>query len=241
MTHGFDQTPEGAVADANRLGAVVGAKMAEEAENAQKAERSPSSVLPDVANRAAEGAVRSGESVKDGKAQGGSGDGPIRQKYAEKPDNNSKDGKLSSESVHNGKSQEQLKEIHKSELNEFMKKLEKTKDGVQILGTGDILVHDEGRQILFMPNGDKLTISPSGSYDLKSGGPVRVSSKFGLTTLEYPNGDSVSFDRQGVLSITRGDIGISFARRANIRDLLPGTDNIKPLPDKLPQGIPNYK
>lgn len=104
-----------------------------------------------------------------------------------------------------------LKEVHKKELEGLINKL-RPQDGVKELPTGDYLVRDDGRQILFMPNGDKLTMNPDGSYDLKSEGPVRVSSKGGVTTLEYPNGDRVAFDKQGPLFIQRDDQAIHFGR-----------------------------
>ena len=109
---------------------------------------------------------------------------------------------------------QQFKKGAHDELNEIIKKLgNNAKDSVQMLGTGDFLVKDEGRQTLFMPNGDKLTIRPDGSYDLKATGAVRVSSRDGRTTLSYPSGDQVAFDEEGILSVSRGDQTVSFARK----------------------------
>lgn len=89
-------------------------------------------------------------------------------------------------------------------------------DGVTMLDTGDFLVRDEGRQILFMTNGDKLTINKDGSYDLKNLSGVRVSARDGVTTLKYDNGDVVQFDSEGPLSICRGNQGIFFGREQSL-------------------------
>lgn len=133
-----------------------------------------------------------------------------------------------------------IKDANMKELEEFMKK--KPADGVTELPTGDTLVRDEGRQILFMPNGDKLTIHPSGAYDLKAQDGVRVTSKGGTTRLEYPNGDSVVFDEKGLLSIQRDGMGVAFGRRSfpglihpNIKEGMGGgTLEIPPI--KVPKG-----
>jgi hypothetical protein len=79
-------------------------------------------------------------------------------------------------------------------------------DGVTELATKDKLVKDGDREILFMPNGDKLTVSKDGSFDLKAKGPVEVHKKGDTTTVTYPNGDSVSFGKNGVESVTRGGV-----------------------------------
>lgn len=86
------------------------------------------------------------------------------------------------------------------------------KEAVKELPTGDTLVRQGGREYLFMPNGDRLTVNGNGSFNLRANGPVDVSSKGDVTTIKYPNGDSVSFDPQGVLSVQRGQEAVNFGR-----------------------------
>jgi len=78
-------------------------------------------------------------------------------------------------------------------------------DGAIKLNTGDTLVKDGDREILFMPNGDKLAVNKDGSFDLKSKGPVEIHKVGDTTTLLYPNGDKVSFDKDGIKLVSRGD------------------------------------
>ena len=80
-----------------------------------------------------------------------------------------------------------------------------TSDGVTEMGTGDKLVKDGDREILFMPNGDKLTVNKDGSFDLKTKGAVEVKKQGDMTTVTYPNGDKVLFGKNGVETITRGN------------------------------------
>jgi len=76
-------------------------------------------------------------------------------------------------------------------------------DGVEKLSTGDTYVKDGDREILFMPNGDKLSVNKDGSYDLRSKGGVEVKSKDGHTTLTFANGDQVTFSKDGISSVSR--------------------------------------
>lgn len=92
-----------------------------------------------------------------------------------------------------------LKELNKIEMVN-----RPLKDGVFDLSTGDSLVRVGGREVLFMPNGDRLTVNGDGSYALKAKGAVEVKSSGDYTTITYPNGDSVSFSKNGVESVSRG-------------------------------------
>jgi hypothetical protein len=77
------------------------------------------------------------------------------------------------------------------------------KDGVETLPTGDKLVQDGDREILFMPNGDKLSVNKDGSFDLKSKGGVEVKKQGDQTTVKFANGDEVTFSKNGITSVTR--------------------------------------
>ena len=104
-----------------------------------------------------------------------------------------------------------------------------TKDGVTEMKTGDSLVKDGDREILFMPNGDKLTVNKDGSFDLKAKGPVEVHKQGDTTTIKYPNGDTVSFGKNGVESITRGNVTV---------DILDKPNRLDKWPDRLPTPSP---
>ena len=93
-------------------------------------------------------------------------------------------------------------------------------DGVTELSTGDRLVKDGEREILYMPNGDKLTIEKDGSFDLKSKGPLETHSKGDTTTVSHPNGDSLVFSSRGVETVSRGNV---------IVDILSSAQNLHPL------------
>lgn len=84
--------------------------------------------------------------------------------------------------------------------------------GERELPTGDRLTRKEGRDILSMPNGDQLTVGPKGDFRLQTNDKVRTSTRDGVTTIEYDNGDRISFDKQGIVSVTREDQTVTFAR-----------------------------
>lgn len=88
------------------------------------------------------------------------------------------------------------------------------KDGVQQLSTGDYLVREDGKQTLFTPNGDRVTVNPNGTYDIKGDVNSVKTDKFGRTTVEFADGSSASFDHQGFLSVSRDGQAVHFGRRA---------------------------
>lgn len=92
----------------------------------------------------------------------------------------------------------------KEDLYGSLKQIFTDKDGVTKLATGDYLVKEDGRQSLFTPNGDRVTINPDGTHVIK--GDVRkvTSGKDGTTTVEFADGATVSFDKIGFTEVTRG-------------------------------------
>src|SRR5262249_10657823 len=96
------------------------------------------------------------------------------------------------------------------------------------LSTGDSLRIEDDRQILQMPNGEKLVVSENGSWyirnaaglvsiipqttfemrfpqwnDLSNGG--RVTFHDNQTVITFANGDSVRFNSEGIIAVKRGD------------------------------------
>lgn len=118
-----------------------------------------------------------------------------------------------------GKIGEQIaKEMPESMIKDIgnLKKWLVEKDGVQSLSTGDHLVKEGGKQTLFTPNGDKVVVNPDGSHEIK-GNVERVTSKKGVTTVEFSDGGRVSFDKMGILSVERDNQMISFGRPGLIK------------------------
>lgn len=74
-----------------------------------------------------------------------------------------------------------------------------------VLSTGDVLVHALDRTSLYMPNGDRLYLDKRGAFGLDTLQAVEIESKNGLTKVIYKNGEQIEFDRQGNLSVTRGE------------------------------------
>lgn len=106
-------------------------------------------------------------------------------------------------------------------------------DGASKLATGDTLVKDGDQEMLFMPNGDKLKVNKDGSYSLNAKGGVTVKSEDGSTTITYANGDSVTFSKNGIDSISRGNVTVDIIDKKLI--------NIHPgLIDRFPEP-PQFK
>ncbi len=120
-------------------------------------------------------------------------------------------------------------------------------DGATKLLTGDTLVKDGDQEILFMPNGDKLKVNKDGSYSLNAKGGVAVKSDGGNTTITYPSGDSVTFSKNGIDSISRGNVTVDIIeKRMNniwpeppIR--IPEPPPFKPYPQPLPNPYPEKR
>jgi hypothetical protein len=105
------------------------------------------------------------------------------------------------------------------------------------LKTGDQLSITEGKQILTMPNGERLEVTTGFDFSAKmySASGELLTSKYvatiasepevevrhqqdgarleirpGSTKLMYPNDDTIVFDRGGICSITRGGVSVEF-------------------------------
>ena len=90
------------------------------------------------------------------------------------------------------------------------------RDGVQNLSTGDSIVKEDGKQTLFTPGGDKITINPDGTSEIK-GQVDKVTNQKGITTVEFADGGKVSFDKLGFVSVERDNQAIHFGRPGLIK------------------------
>jgi hypothetical protein len=119
----------------------------------------------------------------------------------------------------------------------------KPSDGIRELRTGDKFVKDGDREILFMPNGDKLSVNKDGSFDLKSKGGVEVKKEGGVTTITFANGDKVSFSKQGIETIQRGNTVVDFIDPAMFNKLRNRMDHEferSPIPPNSIDKLPNH-
>ncbi|MBX9689300.1 MAG: hypothetical protein K2X27_21500 [Candidatus Obscuribacterales bacterium] len=110
-------------------------------------------------------------------------------------------------------------------------------DGVSKLSTGDFLVREDGRETLFTPKGDRVTVNPDGTHTIKGDVKSVKSDKLGQTTVTFGDGSTVMFDKEGILEVSRGKETVSFARLQNRIDKLPPIDRYPhPYPpiDRLP-------
>jgi hypothetical protein len=98
------------------------------------------------------------------------------------------------------------------DLNKQFKDLFKQKDGVESLPTGDHIVREDGKQTLFTPNGDRISINPDGTNTVKGDVSEVKTNEDGSTTVTFGDGARVQFDKEGFLSIDRGNQGIAFGR-----------------------------
>ncbi len=90
---------------------------------------------------------------------------------------------------------------------------EEIKDGVEELPTGDHIVREDGKESLFTPDGDRITLNPDGSNTIKGDNVKKVvTDRDGVTTVSFKDGAEVSFDAEGFRSVTRGNQGVSFGR-----------------------------
>lgn len=129
-----------------------------------------------------------------------------------KPGNNSSEQAKNSDASSIGQLKESLKEVLEKEPGLSLSDLLKRKEGVEKLATGDYLVKEDDRQTLFTPNGDKITVNNDGTYSLKGNVRKVSSDEEGRTTVEFKDGGVVSFDKEGILSVDRGSVGVSFGR-----------------------------
>jgi hypothetical protein len=123
-----------------------------------------------------------------------------------------------------------------SDMKYRLKDLFKPKEGVEPLATGDYLVREDGKQSLFTPNGDRITINQDGTHVIKGDVSKVSTDKAGVTTVEFGDGATVSFDRDGFLDVQRGKQAVSFGRANHI-----DWPNIKPvpMPEPYPHKFPN--
>lgn len=107
---------------------------------------------------------------------------------------------------------------------DILKHLIKT-EGVNPLSTGDFLVREDGKETLFTPDGDRVTVNPDGTHVIKGDVKAVTNSKSGETTVTFGDGSTVSFDKEGILDVTRGKQSVSFPR---FNHKIPWDNNAKP-------------
>ncbi|MBX9689298.1 MAG: hypothetical protein K2X27_21490 [Candidatus Obscuribacterales bacterium] len=83
-------------------------------------------------------------------------------------------------------------------------------DGVKKLSTGDTLVCADGRESVFTPGGDRVTVNPDGSHSIKGNLKSVEKGKNGETVVTFKDGASVAFDASGIQEIRRGRESVSF-------------------------------
>ncbi len=104
--------------------------------------------------------------------------------------------------------------------------------------SGDTLdITRQGSQILVMPDRGRLYISPSTGEAVfepgKSEFKKSVDEKSGITTLDFANGDRVSYTKNGLVEIHRGNDNVTF------KDRLEGPDRLKQALDKVDDKLTN--
>lgn len=95
----------------------------------------------------------------------------------------------------------------KDSLADFLKP-----DGVKQLPTGDHLVREDGKETLFTPNGDKVTVNPDGTFKVKGDVKSVSTDKTGATTITFGDGAKVIIDKEGIRDVSRGNQSVSFPR-----------------------------
>ncbi len=130
---------------------------------------------------------------------------------------------LPSEAI--GKLRDQIKDG--SGIGGILEKFAK-KDGVKELPTGDYLVRQDGKETLFTPNGDRVSVNPDGTLDVKGDVKSVKQDKNGETTITFGDGSKVTVDKEGILNVSRGNESVSFPRFRQQERINPG--HLKPLP-----------
>lgn len=124
--------------------------------------------------------------------------------------------KLSKEDEEFGKVKEEFDKLRKElEQSAESEENEEEKEGVEELPTGDYIVREDGKESLFTPNGDRITLNPDGTHTIKGNVKKVSSDKDGTTTVEFKDGAQVSFDNDGFLSVQRGNQGVGFGRKGS--------------------------
>ncbi|MBX9686319.1 MAG: hypothetical protein K2X27_06425 [Candidatus Obscuribacterales bacterium] len=113
---------------------------------------------------------------------------------------------------------------------ELLSRFEK-KDGVSKLSTGDNLVREDGRESLYTPNGDRVTVNPDGTFKVKGDVKAIESNKNGETTITFGDGAKVTVDKEGIRSVSRANETVSFARMSDL-------NKSKAIPRTETQGVP---
>lgn len=90
------------------------------------------------------------------------------------------------------------------------------KDGVEKLSSGDYIVREDGKQKLFTPGGDSISINPDGSNTIKGDVSKVSTDRFGETTVSFEDGSKVCFDKDGFNSIQRNGETV-FSREGSVR------------------------
>jgi len=82
-------------------------------------------------------------------------------------------------------------------------------EGVHKLGTGDYFVDEGGKQTIFTPNGDHVTVNPDGSSSIKGDISKMSTDANGVTTVELRDGATVKFDKSGITEVDRDGRSVS--------------------------------
>lgn len=101
-------------------------------------------------------------------------------------------------------------------------------DGVKKLPTGDYLVRDGGKETLFTPNGDKVTVNPDGTYSVKGDVKSVKTDKSGATTITFADGAQVTVDKEGIRDVSRGNESVSFPRFNKLEQMKPRPGDGRP-------------
>ncbi len=111
-----------------------------------------------------------------------------------------------------GQAMDKVPVAEKSENFNKVKDILSKPDGAQVLKTGDIMVREDGKETLYTPAGDKVTVNPDGSYAVKGDVKSVNTNKNGETTISFADGSRVSLDKEGLLGVERGNQAVSFPR-----------------------------
>ena len=108
------------------------------------------------------------------------------------------------------------------------------RDGVKPLPTGDYLVREDGKETVFTPSGDRVTVNPDGTSAIKGNVKSVETNKRGETTVTFADGGKVSYDKEGITNVSRGNNSVSFPRLDNRRPDFWPDKNPGNWPDKWP-------
>lgn len=201
---------------------------------------------------AAAGLIGAGAAAA-GRAMQGRGDGTVHPPTPTAPsDINGKDGPLSNDlPKHRPVPNDSHENFDKNRITKNFKDWElfdANKEGITKLITGDKLVRAGGTEVLITPNGGVVTVTKDGTIEVDSKEPVKISTRDKVTTLTYPNGDSIEVKDGAISRVSRnGNVSESASKLKLLPDR-PGFDQGPrreqpqpfplPFPDRYPQEVP---